>query len=176
MNGRRTGRKASQIIIDGTHCDEFMVGTNAFSAQDAFAQIPDNKRIRLLQRFVIGHRIKFSYAHAHLSSNPTQLAAVALAADNAGFRMLGDHQAHNVAAMAQDPRGLGSNGHLLGHRRDTGGHQPTGFFIFHQAHPAGAEGFQVRMVAQVGDFNVISRRGFQYRSPGCTGDLFVINA
>ena len=175
MNGRRAGRKASLVVIDGTNPNEFMVCPNAFSAQDAFAQIPDNKRISLLQGFVIGHRIKIRFANAHLSGDPAQLTAVALAADDTGLRMFGDHQAHNVAAMTENARGFGSNGHFRGNRRDTGGHQPSGFPIFHQAQPAGAKGFQVRMIAQVRDFNVISRSSFQYRSPGWTADLFVIN-
>jgi hypothetical protein len=175
MNRSRAGRKSPQVVIDGTHCNEFMVCPDAFSAQNAFAQIPDNKRVGLLQGFVIGHRIKIRFANSHLSGDPAKLAAITFAADDTGFRMLGNHQSRDIAAMPEDTRGVGSDGHIRGYRRHTRCHQPSGFFIFDQAQPAGTKGFQIGMIAQVRDSNFILRGRFQYRSPGWTADRFVID-
>ena len=95
----RPGSKASQIRIDGADDNQFVIGADAFSAQDAFTQISNNKRIGLFQGLVVGHWIQIRFTYAHLGSNPSQLTAIAFAANDAGFRMFGDHHAHDIAAM-----------------------------------------------------------------------------
>ena len=62
MNGRRAGIKASHVVIDGADRNEFMIRPDAFAAQNTFAQISDNKRICLLQRFVVGNLIQIGLA------------------------------------------------------------------------------------------------------------------
>ena len=123
MNGRRAGIKASQIVVNGTNRNKFMIRPDAFSAQDTLAQISDDKGIRLLQGLVIGHGVQIRFANTHLSGSPAQLTAVALAADDTGFGMFGDHQTHDVAAMTEDARGIGANGHVRGYRCNAGSYQ-----------------------------------------------------
>ena len=152
--------KASQVIINCPNHNELMIGPNTFAAKNAFAQIPNNKRVCLFQGFVIRHGVKLCLANAHLSGDPAQLTPVAFAADNTRFRMFGDHQPHNIAAMADNARRVGSNGHVLSCGGDACGHQPAGFFIFYQAQPAGAKGFQIRMITKMRNFNAIFRSSF----------------
>ena len=114
---------------------------DAFSAKDTLAQISDDKRICLFIGFVIGHVIKICLTHTQLGRHPSQLAVVSLTAENAGFRMFGNHQAGDVATMFDDAGAGGLKNHVRGCRGYTGSHQSSGFFIFHQAHAAGADRF-----------------------------------
>ena len=86
-------------IINGAGNHEFMIRPDAFSAQNAFAEIPDDKRIELLIGGIIRHGVESAIPHPKISGNLSQFAPVAFAADNAGFRMLGHHQAHNIASV-----------------------------------------------------------------------------
>jgi hypothetical protein len=124
-----------------------MIGSYAFAAQNAFAQIPDDKWIGLLQRFEVGHMIEICFSHAQLRSNLPELAAVALVADNAGFRMLRDHQTGDIASVFDNPWAGCLNHQIRCNGSHAGCHQATGFFIFNQAHAAGTVGFKLRMVA-----------------------------
>jgi hypothetical protein len=58
MGGGGTGLKAAQIVINGAHYDEFVICPNASAANDALAQIPDDKRIGLLKTSIKGHGIE----------------------------------------------------------------------------------------------------------------------
>ena len=91
--------------------------------------------------------IKIRFTDTQLSGHLPKLAAVALAANDARFRMFGDHQACDIASMIDHPRTGCLYHHIVGNGGDTGGHQPRGFFILHQAHAAGAIGLEIRMVA-----------------------------
>jgi hypothetical protein len=62
----RAGFKTSKVVIDGTHNDQLMVRPDTLAAEDTFAQISDDKRIGLLQGFVIGHMVEIGFADAHL--------------------------------------------------------------------------------------------------------------
>jgi hypothetical protein len=46
------------MIVNGTHHDQFMVRPDALSAKNTLAEIPDNKRIGLLQSCIPGHGIE----------------------------------------------------------------------------------------------------------------------
>ena len=107
MGGGRAGRKAAQVVINGPDDHQLVIGPDAFAAQDTFAEIPDNKWIGLFEGFEIGHVIEVRLTDSQIGGDLAQLTAVALAADNAGFRMFGNHEPHNVAAMFDDARGCG---------------------------------------------------------------------
>jgi hypothetical protein len=116
-----------------------MIGPDAFAAQDTLAQIPDNKGICLFKGFVIGHGIKIRFANAQLCRDPSQLAAVSFAADNARFRVFRHHQADDIATVFGNAFGGGLDNHILGCRGNTGGHEAAALFIFHQTQAAGAK-------------------------------------
>ena len=99
--------------------------------------------------------VEVCFTDPQLGGHPAQLAAVAFAADDAGFRMLRDHQAGNIAAVFGDALVGGLNNHVSGRGRDASGHEAPGFFIFHQTHSAGAEWFKVRVVAEFGNFYAV---------------------
>jgi hypothetical protein len=61
--------------------------------------------------------------------------------------MFGNHQARDIASVIFDARGGRPDDHIRGNRRDTGSHETSGFFVFHQTHATGAKGFEIRMVA-----------------------------
>jgi hypothetical protein len=65
------------------------------------------------------------------------------------------HQPGNVAAVFDYTGGCGLNYHVRRDWAHAGGHEASGFFIFHEAHAAGPEGLQFRVVAKPGDFYVI---------------------
>ena len=152
-----------------------MIGSDAFAAQDALAQIPDDKRVGFLKGLVVGHVVQICFTHAQLGCDPAQLAAIAFVADNTGFRMLGDHQAGNIAAVSDGAFGGGLNGHVRCHGCDTGRHQASGFFVFHQTHSAGTKWFQIRMVAEFGNFYAILLSSLQDARSGRTDYLFAVN-
>jgi hypothetical protein len=85
--------------------------------------------------------VKVRFTHAQLSRNPSQLAAVSLTAENAGLRMFCDHEAGDIATMFDDAGAGGLKNHVRGGGSDTGSHESSGFFIFHQTHAAGPERF-----------------------------------
>jgi hypothetical protein len=176
MSGSGTGFKAAHIIIDGADSHQFMVGPDAFAAKDTLAQVPDDKRICLFIGFVIGHGVKIRFTHPQLSCNPSQLAAVSFTAENAGLGMFCDHQADDVATMFDDAGVGGLNNHVRGCGGDTGSHETSGFFIFHQTHAAGAERFQLRMVTESGNFYAILVGSLQNTRFGRTGDSLAVNA
>ena len=90
--------------------------------------------------------------------NSLHLTAVALAANYAGFRMFGNHQADDIAAMAQDARCIGQKFHIRCNGGNTRSHQATTFLILHQTEPTGAKGFQIRMKTEVGYLNAFLGR------------------
>ena len=141
MSGGGSRTKAAQIIVDRPHIHQFMVGPDTFAAEDALAEIPDHKRVRLFKGFEVGHMIEVCLPDPEVGSYLTQLAAVALAANNTGFRVLCDHEANDIAAVFDNPGGRCVEYHIPGRRGDTGGHQPTAILVFDQAHAAGAEWF-----------------------------------
>jgi hypothetical protein len=139
--------KSPQIIVDGTDGYQFMIGSDAFAAQNTFAQIPDNKWIGLLEGFDVGHVIEVCFSHTQLRSDLPELTAITLAADDAGFRMLGDHQTGDIASMTDDSRVCGLNHHIRCYGRNAGSQQASGFLIFYQTHAAGTVRFEIRMIA-----------------------------
>ncbi len=64
MGRRRTGPKPPEVVIDGAHHDQFVIGTNALTAEDAFTEVPYNKRICLFKTGIMGHGIKTYETHA----------------------------------------------------------------------------------------------------------------
>ena len=148
------------VIIDGTDNDQLVIGANALATQNTFAQISNDKWIGLLQRLVIGKVIKMGFTDSQLCGHLPQLATIALAANNARFRMFGDHQPRDIASMIDDAWGGCLYHHVRGNRGDTGGHQPCGFFILYQAHAASAIRLEIRMVTEMGNFNAVLLCGF----------------
>jgi hypothetical protein len=90
--------------------------------------------------------------------------------------MFCDHQAGDVAAMSDDTGAGGLKRHFRGDGGHTGSHQTAGFLIFHQAHATGTEWFQLRMVAESGDFYAILLGSFQNTRFGSTGDSLAVDA
>jgi hypothetical protein len=129
-----------------------MIGPDAFPAQNTFAQVSDNKRVGLFQRFIIGHGIQLGFTNAELGRQMTQLATVALAADHTRLGVFGYHQSDDIFTVIFDTRSVCLDGHVGCNRRYAGRHDPAGFFILHQAEAAGTERFKIMMVAQPGYF------------------------
>jgi hypothetical protein len=92
-----------------------MIRTDAFTAQNAFAQIPGNEGIGLFKRFEIRHGIEVGFTDAECGGRPSQRATVPFAANHAGFGVFRYHKTDNVAAVIQYARGLGQN-RLAGRR------------------------------------------------------------
>ena len=132
---------AAQIVINGADHYQFMIGPDAFAAENTLTQIPDNKWICLFKGFEIRHVVEVCLSDSKIGSYLPQPAAVAFTADNAGFGMFCYHQPGNIAAVFDNAVGCGLNHHVRGGRGDARGHKTSGFFIFHQAHAAGAERF-----------------------------------
>ena len=175
MGGGRAGPEAAQVVIYGPNDHQLVIGPDAFAAQDTLAEISDNKWIGLFEGLEIGHGVKVCFADSQIGGDLAQLTPVALAADNAGFRVFGNHESYNVATMFDDARGCGLQNHVPGCGGDTGRHQASGVFIFHQAHTAGAKRLQVRMMTKSGNFYAILFSGIQNARFGRTGDLFAVN-
>ena len=53
-----TGAEAPEVVVDSTHSDQFVVSPDALTAEDTLREIPDNKRIGLLQPYIMRHRIE----------------------------------------------------------------------------------------------------------------------
>ena len=81
------------------------------------------------------------FADSQLRSSLTKTAAVSFAADDTGFRMLGDHQSNNIPSVTDQSFAVGADFHVCCRRGDTGGHQTAGVFVFYQAHAAGTVWF-----------------------------------
>jgi hypothetical protein len=175
MGSGRAGLKAAQIVINGPDYHQLVIGPDAFAAQDTLAEIPDNKGIGLFEGLEIGHGVEVRLADSQIGGDLAQLTAVALAADNAGFRVLGNHEAHDIATMFDDARGCGLQNHVPDCGGDTGSHQTSGIFIFHQTHAAGAKRLQVRMMTEPGDFYAMLFSSVQNARSGRTGDFFAVN-
>ena len=67
MNGCRSRFKSPIIIIDCADDNQFMVCPDTLAAQDAFAQIPYNKRVCLFKGTHIGHCIQVGFADTQVS-------------------------------------------------------------------------------------------------------------
>ena len=175
MDGGGARSETALVVIDGTDDHQFMIGPDALAAKDTFAQIPYYKRVCFFKGLVIGHVVKICFAHTQLGRDPAQLAAVSFTADNAGFRMFGDHQARNITTVADDAFGCGLNNHIRNHGSNTGGHEASGLFIFHQTHSAGTEWFQIRMVTELGNFYAVLLSRLQNACFGRTDDFLAVD-
>jgi hypothetical protein len=171
VDSGRPGPETAQIIIDGADCHQFVIGPDALAAQNALAQIPDDEWICLFKGLEIVHAVKVRLTDPEICGHLTQPAAIAFAADNAGLGVFGNHQADNIAAVFNDAVGFGVKGHLRSRRSDAGSHETSGFLIFHQAHAAGTERLEIRMVAQSGNFYAVLVGGFKDTGFGAAGDF-----
>jgi hypothetical protein len=130
------------VVINGPHDHQFVISPDALSAQDAFAEIPDQKRVGLFQGFVMGHGIKTGFTDAQGSGNVPQFTAVPLAAEDARFRVFGEHQADDVPSVGENPGRCGQHGQSFCHRGHAGSHEPACFFIFDKTQPTSPIGFE----------------------------------
>jgi hypothetical protein len=106
------GFKSPEIIIDGSHDDQIMVGANTLAANDTLTEVPDNERICLLQTGIMGHRIKPYLAYPKFSGDLPQMASVSLATDDTRFRVIRHHQADNISPMLFNGGGICLYGHI----------------------------------------------------------------
>ena len=104
VEGERTGFETSEVVVDGARKYQFMVGPDALSAKDTLAQVPGKKGVCVFKGFIIRHRVKIGLSQTQLGRNLSQLAAVALVANNAGLRVFGNHQTNNIPSMPYDSR------------------------------------------------------------------------
>ena len=175
VNRGGPGTETPVRVVDGAHHHQLVVRPDAFAAQNAFAQIPGDERIGLLERFEIGHRIQAGFPHAEGSGHPPQCAPVSFAANHAGFRVFRDYEADDVAAVIEDARGLGQD-RLSGRRgRDAGGHEPPGLFILHQTESARARRLQVGVMAEPGDSDPVAVRRLKNARPRRGGDGLAVD-
>ena len=72
-------------------------------------------------------------------------------ARQAAVGMLGDQQLHDAAAQLDYLRRVGVHDHAVGGGGGAGGRTPSSALDLDDAHPAGAEGFRARVVAEVRD-------------------------
>jgi hypothetical protein len=114
-----TGFKPPEIIINGANHDQLMVGTNTLAAKNTLTEVPDNKRIRLLQTGIMGHRIKPYLADTQFGGNLPQLASVSLATYDAGLRVVGHHQADNIYPVLFNGGRFCLYDHIWRYGRDT---------------------------------------------------------
>jgi hypothetical protein len=77
--------------------------------------------------------------------------------------------------MFDDPRRCGLQDHIPSDRGDTGRHETSGFFIFHQTHAAGPIWLEIRMMAESGNFYAVLFGCLQDARFGRTGDFLAVN-
>jgi len=176
MNSGGSGVKPAAAVIDRTRADQLVIGPDAFTAQDTFAQIPDDERIDLFVGLEIRHPVKACFGYPQFGRDFSKLTPVAFVADDAGFGVLGHHQPDDVFAVINYPFAFGQHGHAFRNRRNTGCQKATGFFVFDQAYPAGTIRFEFRVTAQRGDADpaIFGRR--QNCRIGSAYDLPAVNS
>ena len=87
------------IVINGTGDHQFMIRADTFPAENAFTEIPYNKRIDLFIGGKIRHGIEAGIADTQGCGNISEFTPVPFAADNTGFRVFRHHQADNIATV-----------------------------------------------------------------------------
>jgi hypothetical protein len=110
-----------------------------------------------------------------LSGNFPQLASVPLVAYDAGFRVIGHHQANDVRSVLSYSRGISPDGHVWRDGRHTCGYDALAVFIFNQTKPAGTHGFQIGMMAQGGNLDPVSHGRAQYAHPRGGTYIFTVD-
>jgi hypothetical protein len=148
LKGGRAGLKAPVNIVQNPFDHQLLVSPDAFPAEDALAHIPLKERITIIGREVLGHGIQENRPQSQFSGHTSEPAAVPLVANNAGFRMTGQHEPDDGPAAIQDPRGMGLKYHPGGNGRYAGGQQDTPALFFHQTDPAGPGRWKMRVMAK----------------------------
>ncbi len=85
--------------------------------------------------------------------------------------MFGHHQPDDVAPMPYNGGGVRADGHVRGGRRDAGSHEAAGFFVLHEAHAAGSEWLQIRVVAERRDLDSVFQGRVEDAGPRGAGDI-----
>jgi hypothetical protein len=57
------------VEVDRPHHDQFMIGSNALAAKNAFAEVPNDEGIGCLNACVVGHRVKVVQAHTQFGGD-----------------------------------------------------------------------------------------------------------
>jgi hypothetical protein len=148
MGSGGTRFQTPAIVIDGAHCDQIVVCPDAFPAENALGEIPDDKRIGLLESRVVGHRIQARRSDPQLCGKKSQFASIPFIADNAGLGMVGHDETQDVPPVPLEVGGVCPDRHAGCNRGDAGSHHPAAFFIFHHAEPACPGRLKVGMMTQ----------------------------
>ncbi|MNH90283.1 hypothetical protein D3C73_428190 [compost metagenome] len=90
--------------------------------------------------------------------------------------MIGNVQLHDVTAQGRELRRLGVHAHAFGDRRGAGRRITAHAVDLHQAHAAGAEGFQAVGGTEFGNGGAEQRGGAHHRSAFGHADAAAIDA
>jgi hypothetical protein len=156
-----------------------VAGAHAARAHDALARIEGEIRIRLVLRRVEMVRALVAVAHLAQADDARHVLQLAVAVGGAGEaveRMIRDVELHHAAPDVGELLVLRVYFHALRHRRGARGGQPLHAVDLHQAHAAGAEGFQLLGGAELRNLDVGERRGAHHRSSLRNGDLAAVDA
>ncbi|MNY33354.1 hypothetical protein D3C86_1676290 [compost metagenome] len=104
------------------------------------------------------------FPQADLSGDGLQLAVAVGRAGQAVQRVIGDVQLHDVAAQGRELWRLGMHGHAFSDRRGAGRGVAAHAVDLHQAHAAGAKGFQAVGGTEFGNGGAQQRSGAHHRS------------
>jgi len=161
-----TGAEASHAVVDRALRNKLLAGSDASSAQDAFGEVTNDERIRLVKRTVVGHGIQVRIPYPEFTRNFSQQASVPLAADDTGFRVFGYHQPYDIAPVLQNTLCVRQYAQPVSDRGDARCQQTSAFLILYDTNAASAMGLQCRMVAK--SRNIDPRRVGSFEN-GCTG-------
>jgi hypothetical protein len=148
MHGHGTGFESPEVVIDGAHGNQIMVGPYTFAAEDTLAEIPYNKGVGLLQARIMGHGVEIYGAHTQVGGDLPQFTPVALAADDTGFGVIGHHEADDIGAVILYVRRVRPDNHIRGNGCDAGCQDTPAFFIFNKTKTACPGGFQMGVIAE----------------------------
>ncbi|MCY1411168.1 hypothetical protein D9M71_265500 [compost metagenome] len=176
--GGHAGFEATAADGQGEGALGFLAGAHAAVADDALARVVVEIGVGyvLLLVQVVGAVIAVAHlAQAHLAGDGLQLAVAVGRTGQAVQRVVGDVQLHDVAPQGGELGRLGVDHHALGHRRGAGGRVAAHAVDFHQAHAAGAEGFQAVGGTEFGNGSAEQRGSAHHRGAGGHADLAAID-
>jgi hypothetical protein len=163
--------------IYGVYTGYMLTGTYAYTAQYALIRIIREKRIRIVRRM---YRIGFPeilqtvFIYPHILGHFLQGAIQVLSALQAVSMMVDNQELHRHTPCLFYLRAVGPDTHPLRYWRITGSNQSFPLHLY-QAYPAYPNRIQIRMMAQVGNINVVLSRRLQYGSPGRNLGLVIVN-
>ena len=131
------------------HFVHLFAHAHAVAAEDALVGVPDDGG-RGMVFFVVGTGVlEPDLPHAELQRQVLQVALAALFAGGAVPAVGGQQQLQDHPAVLQKPGGIGADPHAVPGLHGAGG-VDLAPLVLHHAHPAGAEGGQLGIVAEGG--------------------------